>query len=1302
MIPNDLIQKIIESTDIVSVISEEVKLTKRGVNYIGCCPFHSEKTPSFTVSPAKGIFKCFGCGKGGNVATFVSEIENITWFEAMKELASRAKIELPKPKLSSEEKAAIDSREKLYIVNNFAAKTWKSNFEASPGKQYMIERGFDQTDFEAFGIGYAPESWDFLFTEANKAGHRSETLIEAGLLARNNDKKRTYDRFRDRVIFPIHTPTGRLAGFTGRILQTTDKAPKYLNSPDSIIFKKGQLLFGLYQAKKEIIKEGRCLLVEGNTDVIRFHKCGLINTVATSGTALTTEHARIIHRFTDNVTILFDGDNAGIKASLRGVEVLLSEGLNVYIAMLPKGEDPDSFAKGKSRDELYKWIEENEKDFVVLNAEKAAEEMKNRPAEKARIVNELRDIIQKVPDEITRATYINDVSKSFGVSAKTISKGIKNEDSDLFGIEANAEAIKEADEIYIHDSKEDCMESINNKKENSIAVPSFPLRPEHIGAIEVLTKNLVFNFELPSTFLIEKEPACIIDIKKLSERGFRITVRPPENMKFDSEYVSFIEVYFNLLHRNADIYNTESRSKAVEKAAEYLSKQEKTVVSIKTGELAKMFGITKAAFDQVLKPYINKQKSKASISYEAIKIDDERFIFDDIDRLPEYVDRNFINKYRHFPVQNKKGEKIFYMFQGENGQLFRVANFYMEPLFQVKDDDDEKKNRRIVKLNHSELNSSRYVEIPSNEMIEFGAFKKFLWRQGPYLLRNAKPQQLDMILDSIALDFPVTNELKVFGQQEEGFYAFCNAIFVEGRIERMNELGLVTYGKNTYYSPSVSVIYKDMRKDNDKYAQDRYFIYRETNRINLTQWASLIMQVYKYNNNGYWVVIMTIMAAFRSNIFDIDRLFTTLFLIGPTGCGKSEMAQSMRAVYMHPDAPMFNLNSGTDAAFFTMLERFCDALIIFEEYNDMQISDAKFQGLKAAVYDGEGKTKRKDAGSKDLDISEVRAVPLVLGQESPERDDASLANRTVIIQVKKVEYWTDEETQVFQDLKKHERLGLTNVLIEILQQRDTVKKHFQKKLRLVQKEMRDDLRSHNISFQPRILSTVSLFASMLKLIEEEVKSFQLPFTYADFYPIARQKLIEQSESIQQTNRLSVFFDTMLLLSEDEGPRSISRGKEYKIEKHDSIEVRKGKGNTELIDFNGDQVQLLFMRIDMIHPKYKAVVGVNEHLKTNNLITYIKDHPAYIGQVKMTTFSWKNEVRMDNGHGNVVSVMKEESKRTSATVMNYEILRNDWDFGDEFIQDLAEEMNEAGLEEDSALDEAIEGSKVGSKTKTLPF
>ena len=255
------------------------------------------------------------------------------------------------------------------------------------------------------------------------------------------------------------------------------------------------------------------------------------------------------------------------------------------------------------------------------------------------------------------------------------------------------------------------------------------------------------------------------------------------------------------------------------------------------------------------------------------------------------------------------------MFQGENGQLFRVANFYMEPLFQVKDDDDEKKNRRIVKLNHSELNSSRYVEIPSNEMIEFGAFKKFLWRQGPYLLRNAKPQQLDMILDSIALDFPVTNELKVFGQQEEGFYAFCNAIFVEGRIERMNELGLVTYGKNTYYSPSVSVIYKDMRKDNDKYAQDRYFIYRETNRINLTQWASLIMQVYKYNNNGYWVVIMTIMAAFRSNIFDIDRLFTTLFLIGPTGCGKSEMAQSMRAVYMHPDAPMFNLNSGTDAAF---------------------------------------------------------------------------------------------------------------------------------------------------------------------------------------------------------------------------------------------------------------------------------------------------------------------------------------------------------------------------------------------------
>lgn len=1268
MIPQETINRIIDNSNIVEIIGEYVKLTKRGVNYIGCCPFHSEKTGSFVVNPVKNIYKCFGCGVGGNVVKFVESIENISWIEAIKLLAERASIELPKRDISPEEKAVIDARERLLMINDFAQKHFAQSFKNSEGYVYMTNRGFNDDDFAAFGIGYAPDSWDALIQASKTSGHKPDLFLEAGLTSRS-DSGKIHDRYRRRVMFPIVSPSGKVFGFTGRIISADDKTAKYLNTPETLIFHKSELLYGLFHAKNAIVKEGRCNLVEGNTDLMRWHKCGIKNTVATCGTALTAKHAKLIHRFTENLTIVFDGDNAGLKASIRGIDVCIAEGLNVYIAILPEGEDPDSFARNKTEKELRLWIEQNEIDFIVFRANMAREEIKNKPAERARIINEIKEIIAKNPDAVTRQTYLEEVARIFETDLSTISKGFEVNNSDVFGMDANSDFIRTQDEVYIYTNKESCMAAISRGEENAIAIPGFPLKPEHIGAIEVVTKNIIFANPIIRKFDIEEEPAEIIDYKKLIDRGFRVSVTPPPDYIYDGvDYVSFTEIYFRLLFENYDKYDTNSQKFAIEQSAEFLSKLDKTTIAVKLGEVAKMFGITKAAFEQVFKPYINKQKSKVSLHTEAIKVDEEKFVFDDIDKLPSYVDREFFNKYRHFPVQNKKGTKIFYMFQDDSSRLFRVANFYMEPQFHVKH-DDASKNKRIVKINHSDNGSSRFVEIPSDIFAEFGLFKKFIYRLGQYSFRNGKPIHLDMIYDSIVLDFPEVTELEIFGQQEEGFYAFCNAIFADGKIEFMNDLGLVSYNQQTYYSPSVSIIYKDVRKDNDKYAQDRFFIFRETSRINLHDWADLMLKVYKYNDNGYWSVIMAILAAFRSHIFKIDRLFTTLFLYGPTGCGKSELAQSMRAIFMHPDAPMFNLNSGTDAAFFTMLERYRDAIVIMEEYNDMQISDVKFQGLKAAVYDGEGKTKRKDATSKDLDQSRVNAIPIILGQESPERDDASLANRAVLRPVKKVEYWTDEETENFQSLKKHEKLGLTNILVEILQQREIVQKHYHKKLRLVQKDLRDDMRKQQQAFDTRVLNTVSLFAAMVKLIDEEVTSFKLPFNYTEFYSIARKVLIEQSESISSTNRLAVFFDTLMMLSEDNSQRGIIKGKEYKIETHDSIEVRRGRKEEEIVSFDGNPTRLLFLRLDMIHPKYKAVVGVQEHLKMNNLMTYLKDNPAYIGQIKMTTFRWEVETRVVHPeNGNVMSVMREESKRTSATVMNYEMLKESLDLGDSILID----------------------------------
>jgi len=1299
MIPQETITKIIESTDIVAVISEHVKLNKRGINHVGCCPFHSEKTASFVVSPAKGIFKCFGCGVSGNAVKFIEQVEQITWIEAIKQLAEIAKIDLPKRDISPEERAAIHGREKLFIVNDFAQSHFVSNLPQ--GKGYMIGRGFDDADLEKFGIGYAPDSWDALLLASKKQGHKPETMIEAGFLAKS-DAGKVYDRFRGRVIFPIHTASGKLSGFTGRVISTEGQTAKYLNSPDSIIFHKGNNLYGLVQAKSAIIKEGRCNLVEGNTDVMRWHKCGIANTVATCGTALTPAHAKLIHRFTDNLTIIFDGDSAGIKAATKGIEVCVAEGLNVYVAVLPEGEDPDSFARDKTEKELRAWIESNEKDFIVFRAEQARTEIEKKPAERVRIINELTDIITKMPDAVTQSIYFGEVSKVFKTDVKLFAKTSNLDNSDIFGIEANSEEIRKADEVFIYTDKEKCMFDISTGRENVIVIPGYPLKSEHIGAIEVLTKNLMFIDPIINAFDIEKEPDQVKDLKKLSDRGFRISITPPDGDKYDSKFVSFTELYFKLLNKNCDRYNTDSQKTAIESSAAFLAQRDKTTISIKTGEIAKMFGITKAAFEQVLKPYINKQKSKANINFEAITVDDEPFSIDDIDKLPDYVDRNFFSKFRHFPVQNKHGKKIFYMFQGDNGQLFRVGNFYMEPQFHVRNEDPNR-NKRIVRLNHAEINLSQFAEIASNEMIEFGPFKKFLFRLGPYIFRNGKPQHLDMILDSTALEFPITDELGTQGQQKEDFWVFCNAIFADGEIKYMNELGLVEHNNKTYYSPSVSCIYKDLREEDDKHADDRYHIYRDTNLISITDWAALMLKVYKYNDNGYWAIIMAIMSAFRSDIFKIDRLFTTLFFIGPTGCGKSEIAQSIRAVFMHHEAPMFNLNSGSDAAFFTLMERVRDIPLIMEEYQDKDISDGKFQGLKAAVYDGEGKTKRRDASSSDLNISKINGVPILLGQESPERDDASLTNRVVVLSVKKNDYWTDEETANFQALKKYEKKGLTNILVEVLKHREIVRQQFQPKLRMVQKEIRDDLRGNNIAFEPRISNTVSLFATMVKLIEEEVTSFKLPFTYKDFYQIARRKLIEQSEGIHKTNRLAVFFDTLMMLTEDNSQRGLVKGKEYKIEQCDTIEVRKGRSESEVVDFKGNPTKLLFLRLDMIHPKYRDRVGVQEHLKMNNLLAYLRDHPAYIGQVKMTAFKWDTETRADNGSGTVVSVMKEECKRTSATVFNYEMMHDELDLGESFSKDdgYYKEKMEEGMKHPALKELELEMNEAEPKDD-LPF
>jgi DNA primase len=419
MIERSTIERILDAAQIVDVVQEFVQLKRRGVNYLGLCPFHNEKTPSFTVSPSKEIFKCFGCGKVGNSVNFVMEHEHLTYPEALKYLAKKYHIEVVEKELTQEELEKQNERESLLVVSAYAARQFTENlFETDEGNtvglKYFKERGFRQDTLKKFEVGYSFEKRDAFSRKALEDGHKQDFLVKTGLSIQNED--RFFDRFSGRVMFPIHSLSGQVLGFGGRVLKTDAKTAKYLNSPESEIYHKSRVLYGMFQARRAITQEDRCYLVEGYTDVMSLHEANIENVVASSGTSLTQEQIRLIKRFTQNITILYDGDAAGIKASIRGIDMVLEEGMNVKIVLLPDGEDPDSYSKKVSNEEFGNFLKEHETDFIRFKTQLLLSEANNDPVRKASLIKDVVKSIAVIPETITRTVYIKECSTVLEVS----------------------------------------------------------------------------------------------------------------------------------------------------------------------------------------------------------------------------------------------------------------------------------------------------------------------------------------------------------------------------------------------------------------------------------------------------------------------------------------------------------------------------------------------------------------------------------------------------------------------------------------------------------------------------------------------------------------------------------------------------------------------------------------------------------------------------------------------------------------------------------------------------------------------
>jgi len=420
MIDPGTIDRVMETAQgqILEVVSEFVSLKKRGTNYLGNCPFHNEKTPSFIVSPHKGIFKCFGCSKGGNAVHFLMEHEQITFVEAIKYLGKKFHIPVEETIVSPEQEQMKNDRESMMVVTSFAQRFFEHQLfntdeGQSVGLSYFRQRGIRDDMIRKFQLGYSPELRDAFTKEALKNSYKEEYLDKSGLSIIRDDFKG--DRFRGRVIFPIHNLTGKPIAFGGRILKTDAKTAKYLNSPESEIYHKSRILYGIYQARQEMVKTEKCFLVEGYTDVIAMHQAGITNVVASSGTALTQDQIRLIARFTPNITIIYDGDPAGIKASIRGIDLVLEEGMNVKVLLLPDGHDPDSFSKQKTSEELFDYIKKNETDFIKFKTGLLLEDAKNDPIKKATLIQDIVRSISQIPDPITRAVYVKECSQLMNV-----------------------------------------------------------------------------------------------------------------------------------------------------------------------------------------------------------------------------------------------------------------------------------------------------------------------------------------------------------------------------------------------------------------------------------------------------------------------------------------------------------------------------------------------------------------------------------------------------------------------------------------------------------------------------------------------------------------------------------------------------------------------------------------------------------------------------------------------------------------------------------------------------------------------
>lgn len=1278
-IPDYIVEKVRDASDIVTIIEKlGVSLKKQGQNQWGICPFHDDHRASLCVSQSKQIYTCFSCGKTGNVFSFLMEKEGMSYPEAVRWLAREASIKLTEEELTAEQKQAIDDRESCRAVINAAQALFEGQLLCNEEvRQYLRQRDVSDDSVKIFGLGFAPGR-GFVTKTLSEQGYRQEYLVMSDVT--RNDEGHLRDTFQQRLMFPFYDRRGQIVGWTGRAIGKDPKV-KYLNTSERFFFRKGDQIFGLYQARQAISKAGFAYVCEGQMDVISMAQRGVKNIVAGSGTAFTEQQRKLLKGLTRRLVMIYDGDEAGKKAAVKHIHSCVLAGFDTQCVFLSGGVDPDDLAR-KIGEGIGKWLSEHTISYVEYLCKILFDGATDAHQQGAVIRDIVNIIALEVPE--VRERMLKELSGRTETKMDT-----------LVGMVEKAEVPERPDEFlpgfhgldFVEDYMDAESKEVNlttdwdrfvkglGRKHPWVFLYGHPAADE-MQRVHTKVKRMIVHKPLMEADETSENDLLQV-LKELFCKGMVVDVATEAGTR--GFIYAYVNLYGEMIEKLAP--TPEIRSRYLNRCAEMISYCSTSVQTTSMRDWAEMLHLKLGELKAIVKPYNDERRASGRIERERGDLGTALYEFSP-EHIPSYVEENeeysaMLRRYNYFPLLSAKSrEPVCYMFRDANGQLRRVADFYMEPLFHVYSRESDR-NRRVIRLTSLYSGGSKFVELPSKAFAKLSTLDERLIEEGAYNFENGTAADYGRIRASMSYRFPVVEEISVYGQQPEGCFLFANAVLheVDGtwRIDYADQLGLMRHDNVTFYSPAFSKVNIGIRQDNDDLDQLRQLTYHDvpaSKRISFQRWASLMDEVYKTNDNGKFAIVYAVMCAFRSDIYRrMNRIFTSLFFVGPTMSGKTQIAISIRSLFIKPEIPAFNLNSGTDAAFFSILEKFRDVPQIMEEYNDEQISDIKFQGLKSVTYDGDGKQKRKAATGNDVEVSKVNAPVILLGQEAPQKDDGALANRVVLCEVPKREDINEEHArQIFETLKQSEQEGLSYLLVDILKLRPLVQQHFQDLHRYSVREIQDRVENggRRSGDQTRIINTVAMFAATAKLLIEYAPHLRLPFTYDRFLELCVNKVTAQIGMIQATNKLAEFFDIVEVLIDR---KILIPGRDYRI-------VQPGRGQTlarkkqQPFIVPTEKTEILYLRIESIHSAYMAEMqhraGREHPLTKQTLFTNLRSDPTFIGETSGFKFRWEEEVtavspnRQEGDTPFSTRIMKTFEKVTSAVILNYTLFREHYE------------------------------------------